>query len=346
MRIDQERAECIMIGVRNMVNEGLLTKGLILVSCPGRWEAAPVMTLSRTEEASERYRGLETWPSDRILGAIVEAQRASIEAIRGAVPDIARAGEAVADRLRRGGRLVYAGAGSPGLMVQADALELPGTYGIPLDRVPVIVAGGKAALHEIPSGAEDDAGAAIRAIDDLSVGSDDALVSVSASGTTPFALAALRRARARGALGIGIASNPGVPLLTEADIAILLPTPPEVIAGSTRMNAGTAQKCALNMLSTLVGIRLGHVHDGMMVNVRVENEKLRRRAIGIIMRVSAVSEDEALQALDRAGGAVKIAILLASGASESAVAEELLARNGGEVRASLTELAQRNRTMD
>jgi N-acetylmuramic acid 6-phosphate etherase len=303
------------------------------------------MARPRTEEASDRYRDLETWSSAHILDAIVEAQRASIDAVGSAVPALVRAGEAVAERMRRGGRLVYAGAGSPGLMVQADALELPGTYGIAADCVPVLVAGGPQALHAIPSGAEDDAEAAAAGVDGLMVGPDDAVLSVSASGTTPFALGALRRGKARGALAIGMASNEGMPLLTEADIAILLPTPPEVIAGSTRMNAGTAQKCALNMLSTLVGIRLGHVHQGMMVNVRVENEKLRRRALGIIMRAAGVDEAGATRALDRSGGEVKVAILLAGGVPDAAAAQAILARHGGEVRASLADLASRNRTM-
>lgn len=303
------------------------------------------MTTPRTEEASDRYRGLETWPDQAILEAIVAAQRASIDAVGAAVPSLAAAGEAVAARLRSGGRLVYGGAGSPALMAQSDALELPGTYGLRADQVPTLLAGGPASMHEIPSGAEDDAEEAAAGVDALGVGPKDALIAISASGTTPFAVSALRRAKARGALVIGMASNENAPLLVEADIAVLLATPPEVIAGSTRMNAGTAQKCALNMLSTLVGIRLGHVHDGMMVNLRVENEKLRRRALGIIMRAAGVGENQAARALAAADGGVKAAILIASGAADLAAANDILTSHAGEVRASLAALATWKRTM-
>lgn len=300
------------------------------------------MGLPRTEEASDRYRDLDTWPSARILDAIVDAQRAAIEAVRPAIPALAEAAEAAATRIRAGGRLVYAGAGSPALMAQSDALELPGTYGLSPETVPVLAAGGPAAMIAIPSGAEDDGAAAEAGIDALAVGPGDTVLALSASGTTPFALAALRRAKTRGALTIGMASNAGTPLLVDADIAVLLATPPEVIAGSTRMNAGTAQKCALNMLSTLIGIRLGHVHDNLMVNVRVENEKLRRRAIGIIMRVTGVDEAVAQDALTRSDGSVKVAILIAAGARDAHDAHDLLARQGGAVRAGLSALTTRN----
>jgi len=300
------------------------------------------MTTPRTEEASDRHRGLETWPDQAILEAIVAAQRASIEAVGAAVPSLAAAGAAVATRLRSGGRLVYAGAGSPALMAQSDALELLGTYGLRADQVPTLLAGGPASMHEIPSGAEDDAEEAAAGVDALGVGPKDALIAISASGTTPFAVSALRRAKARGALVIGMASNENAPLLVEADIAVLLATPPEVIAGSTRMNAGTAQKCALNMLSTLIGVRLVHVHDNLMVNVRVENEKLRRRAIGIIMRVTGVDEAVAQDALTRSDGSVKVAILIAAGARDAHDAHDLLARQVGAVRAGLSALTTRN----
>jgi N-acetylmuramic acid 6-phosphate etherase len=300
------------------------------------------MSATRTEEASDAYRDLDTWPSDRILTAIVDAQRASIDAVREAIPSLAIAAEAVAARIRAGGRLVYVGAGSPALMAQADALELPGTYGLAPATVPVLAAGGQAAMLAIPSGAEDDRAEAEAGIDALGVGPGDAVLAISASGTTPFPVAALRRAKARGALAIGMASNANTPLLDDADIAVLLPTPPEVIAGSTRMNAGTAQKCALNMLSTLVGIRLGHVHDNLMVNVQVENEKLRRRAIGIIMRIVGTGEPAARAALERCDGSVKAAILVAAGAGDVDEANDVLARHGGAVRACLSALASRN----
>jgi N-acetylmuramic acid 6-phosphate etherase len=297
----------------------------------------------RTEEASERYRGIDTWSSEEVLSAIASAQRDAIEAVAAVVPALAAAGEAVAERLLRGGRFAYAGAGSSGLMAQVDAVELPGTYGIPAERVPVLLAGGPDALVVIPNGAEDDEASAESAVDALGLGPDDALIAIAASGRTPFPLAALRRARLRGALTLGMASNAGTPLLNEADHALLLATPPEVIAGSTRMNAGTAQKCALNMLSTLVGIRLGHVYDGLMVNVAADNAKLRQRALGIVARASGAERDAAASLLERASGNIKAAILLGKGAASLSEAEELLESRGGNVRAALGALAAQHR---
>lgn len=293
----------------------------------------------RTEEASDRYRGIDTWTGVDVLAAIASAQREAIDAVAVAVPALAAAGEAIARKLQAGGRFVYAGAGSSGLLAQVDALELPGTYGIPADRVPVLMAGGDAAFFEIPNGAEDDGAAAEAAVDALGLDDGDALLAVSASGRTPFAVAAMRRAARRGALTIGMASNPGTPLLLEADHAVLLATPPEVIAGSTRMNAGTAQKCAMNMLSTLLGIRLGHAYDGLMVNVAADNEKLRGRAAGIVAKAAGVSADEGARLLAAAGGDIKAAILIGAGATDRAVAKDILTTHGGDVRASLARLS-------
>lgn len=295
------------------------------------------MTPPRTEEADERYAGIDTWSGEDILSAIASAQREAIDAVAAAVPALAAAGEAIAHGMRGGGRLVYVGAGSSGLLAQVDALELPGTYGIEPDRVPVLLAGGREALVEIPSGAEDDEAAGEREIDALGVGPGDSVLVISASGRTPYAVAALRRAKARGALTIGIASNGGTPLLVEADHPVHLATPAEVIAGSTRMNAGTAQKCALNMLSTLIGIRLGHAYDGLMVNVRIENAKLRGRGVAIVARASGVAAKAAEAALHAAGGQVKAAILIAAGA-DVASAQDLLERARGDVRRALGEI--------
>ena len=299
------------------------------------------MVAYRTEEASERYRGIDFWPSAEVLTAIVAAQRQAIDAVAPAVPALAAAGEAVAERLRDGGRLIYVGAGSSGLLAQVDALELPGTFGIPAERVHVLLAGGPQALLALPAGAEDDAEAGERDIDVLGVGARDAVVALSASGRTPYPLAAMLRAGRQGALTIAIASNADTPLLNGADHAVLLATPPEVIAGSTRMNAGTAQKCALNMLSSLVGIRLGHVFEGMMVNLQAANDKLRRRAVAIVMRAAGVAEDEAAGALALVGGEVKTAIVLCAGAGDANRARHLLKEHGGDVRAALAGLARR-----
>jgi len=301
------------------------------------------MPLPRTEETSERYRGIDTWPAAEILAAIVAAQREAIDAVGSAIPALARAGEAASERIRDGGRLIYAGAGSSGLLAQVDALELPGTYGLAPEKVQVLLAGGRDALFAIPSEAEDDAGEAEAAVHAVGASAADVLVAVSASGRTPYAVAALKRANACGTLTIAIASNPATPLLELADHPVLLATPPEVIAGSTRMNAGTAQKCALNMLSTLIGMRLGHGFDGLMVNVQADNDKLRRRAVGIVVHAARVSEARATEAIGAAGNEIKPAILLCAGAEGIETARDILASHGGDVRASLGALAAAKR---
>ena len=272
------------------------------------------MTSPRTEQADERYRGIDTWPSEDVLAAIAAAQSEAISAVAAAVPALAAAGEAIANGMRSGGRLVYVGAGSSGLLAQVDALELPGTYGIEADRVPVLIAGrprgGCSRSRRERRTTRRRASAASRSSVSVRM---DSVLALSASGRTPFAVAALRSAKARGALTIGMASNAGTPLLAEADHPVHLATPPEVIAGSTRMNAGTAQKCALNMLSTLIGIRLGHAYEGLMVNVRAENAKLRSRAAAIVAKAAGVGGKTAEASLARADGQVKAAILIAGG---------------------------------
>jgi N-acetylmuramic acid 6-phosphate etherase len=176
---------------------------------------------------------------------------------------------------------------------------------------------------------------AARDVAEAGLKAGDCLIAVSASGTTPYALAAASTARNRGAVVIGVANNPGSRLLEIADIAICLPTPPEVIAGSTRMGAGTAQKIALNMLSTMMATRLGHVHDGFMVNVKADNLKLRERARRIVMAVGGCDAEDAGLWLDRAGGSVKTAILLAAGAENAEIAESLLERAQSRLRPAL-----------
>ncbi len=294
------------------------------------------MSVPLTEVSPDAYRGLDQWPGEKILAAIVTAQTQAVAAVAAAVPVLAAAGEAIAARLRSGGRMIYAGAGSSGLLAQVDALELPGTYGISADRTPVLLAGGTAALQIMPAEAEDDGAAAVAAIAALSVGPLDAIIALSASGTTPYPLAALTEAKRRGAMTVGIANNGGTPLLDQADFPVLLATPPEVVAGSTRMNAGTAQKCALNMLSTLVAVRLGHVFDGLMVNLQADNLKLRGRAVRIVAQACRVPEPEAAALLARAEGQIKAAILLHRVPGLTALeAQARLAAAGGDVRAAL-----------
>ncbi len=298
------------------------------------------MSATRTEMTHASARGFDTRPPEDALAILAEAQVEAARAVQEAVPDIAKAAQLAAECITGGGRLVYVAAGSSGLMALADALELPGTYGLARDRIKVLLAGGTAGLTNMEGGPEDDADAARTEIAEAGVGAGDCVIALTASGYTPYPMAAVEAARAAGASTIGISNNSGAPLFDKVDVAICLPTPPEVIAGSTRMGAGTAQKIALNMLSTVMAVHLGHVHDGFMVNVIADNAKLRDRARRIVMAVSAVDEDKAAAALEQADGAVKVAILLAAGADGADGAQRLLAEHGGRLRPALKALGR------
>lgn len=288
-----------------------------------------------TETADPRYAGLDAWDDKAILSALLDGQKRGLDAVTAAIPDIAKAAELAVAALSAGGRLIYLGAGSPGLIALSDALEIPQTYGIARDRIVILMAGGLAMTEELLGGPEDDAEAGAADIAQAGVGPDDFVICLSASGTTRYTVAGLLAAKAAGARTAGIAGNPATPLLAEADVAILLATGAEVISGSTRMAAGTAQKAALNMLSTLIGVRMGHVHDNLMVNVTADNAKLVLRATGIVARAAGVGPDIAASALSAADNQVKPAILVAAGAKNPAEARALLAQSGGVVRKAL-----------
>jgi N-acetylmuramic acid 6-phosphate etherase len=258
--------------------------------------------------------------------ALLDGQHVAISAVSDAAGDIDRGAEAMAAAIRSGRSLVYAAAGSSGLMALADASELPGTFGISADAVQIHMAGGVPVDGRMPGETEDDAEAAENAARDIVQG--DAVIVVSASGTTPYALAVAKCAKARGGTVIAIANNPATPLLDIADVSICLETPPEVIAGSTRLGAGTAQKAAMNLMSSLMGVKLGHVYQGMMVNVVADNAKLIKRAAGIVSHAAGVSIQAAEAALNSAGGNPKTAILIANGCTP-AVAADLLVAHGG-----------------
>jgi N-acetylmuramic acid 6-phosphate etherase len=266
-----------------------------------------------TEDRLERWRDADTWPTGKSLAAMLDGQMAAFVAIRDALPALARAAEAAAARLERGGRLVYAGAGASGRLAVQDGVELHPTFGWPRERLCYLIAGGEAALVQSIEGAEDDAAAAVAAAEGLAVGEADVVVAVAASGRTTFTCAVQRRARAAGALTIGLANNPGTPLLGEAEIPVLLETGPEFLAGSTRMAAGTAQKIALNLLSTQTMIALGRAYQGFMVDVVPTNAKLVARAKGIVGALTGCAPDEAAALWTRAGGDLKLAVLLGDG---------------------------------
>ncbi len=298
------------------------------------------MHKSSTESMNRQSAGLDLAHPREILSAIVDGQSEAVQSLPDASPAIIAAARVAARTIQAGGVLTYAAAGSSGLMALSDALELPGTFGIARSQIRVLFAGGQPWLDTFRGGPEDDAALAIKDVAESGLSAKDCIIVVSASGSTPYAVAALQKAKEIGAATIAIANNENTPLLNQADTAILLATPPELVAGSTRMGAGTAQKIALNMISTLMAVELGHVVDGYMVNLTVDNAKLRSRAAGIIMNLGGCDEATALSCLDRCDGAVKAAILLVSGADSPAHAAHLVNNHKGNVRSALTELDQ------
>ena len=293
------------------------------------------MATATTERTDTAYDDLDLWSDVRLVDAMAASQRDALASVAAAGEALSGAIAATAAALRGGGRLAYAGAGSSGLIAQLDRLELPGTFGIPLDRLPLILAGGPDALGALSGASEDDVAAGAAAVAAQGLGAGDALVALSASGGTPFTVAALGAAAARGAVTVGIACVAGSPLLAASHHAIVLGTPPEVLAGSTRLAAGTAQKCALNILSTGVALRLGHGYRGLMVNMVPDNAKLRGRAVAIVARAAGIAPDRAEAALAAADGSIKVAVTLAGAGIDAAEARARLARTGGHIRAAL-----------
>ena len=286
------------------------------------------MTDRSTEALHPASKGLHLAPGAEALSRLLAAQAQALTVVQTALPALDAAAEAAAGALRAGRKMGYAGAGSSGLMALADCLELAGTFGILPDQTPMMFAGGAGALLHMTGGVEDDPALALADFARAGIAAGDVVICVSASGTTPYTLAVAGAAKAVGARVIGMANVAGSALLAAADIAVLLETGPEVVAGSTRMAAGTAQKVALNLLSVRVGIRLGHVHDGYMVNVTADNAKLVDRAARIVAAVAGVGREAAVQALAETGGAVKPAVLVARGASAGAATSALAASGG------------------
>jgi N-acetylmuramic acid 6-phosphate etherase len=250
-------------------------------------------------------------------------------AVERALPQIARAVDVIVARLGRGGRLFYIGAGTSGRLGVLDASECPPTYGVPSELVQGIIAGGDYALRNSIEGAEDDVVQGANDLRDRVLSAADVVVGIAASGRTPYVLGALAYARQIGAATIGISNNAPAPLLTAADVAIPLLTGAEVIAGSTRMKSGTAQKLALNMLSTATMIRLGKVYGNLMVDVQAKNVKLRQRAQRLVVRIADVNEARASALLAASDYDVKVAIVMARRNVNADDARELLAAANG-----------------
>src|SRR5436189_903091 len=265
--------------------------------------------------------------SARQIVRIIQEQDALVaSAVATQAGRIAHAIDQIVERMQHGGRLFYAGAGTSGRIAMLDASEIPPTYGVDRSLVRVIMAGGERAFFEAVEGAEDDEDAAIEIVT-REVTADDAIVGVAASGTTPFTVAAVRKANMLGALTIGLTSIANTPLARDVDIPIVVDVGPEVIMGSSRMKSGTAQKMVLNTISTGVMIRYGRVYSNLMIDMPATNEKLRARAVTMVELAAGVSRPAAVQAIREADGDVRLASVIAKKRVSASEARELLERN-------------------
>ena len=291
-----------------------------------------------TEEVDPRFADLDAWSLTSAMEAMWEGQLAAVAAIGPALPAITAATEAAGIALSSRGRIVYVGAGTSGRVAVQDGAELMPTFAWPNERVCFIVAGGDSAFVASIEGAEDDVDDAVAQIEQARLTPHDVVIAVAASGTTPFTVAALEHAGSFGSVTIGVANNPGTALLASARFSILIETGPELIAGSTRMKAGTAQKIALNLISSGIMLRLGRVYRGMMVNMQPTNAKLKRRAETMVAQIAHCDLSHAARCLDEAEGDIKTAVLLALGI-RTADAEAVLKRCDGNLRRVFIELA-------
>jgi len=272
--------------------------------------------LRTTERRNPRTRGIDAKSTIGILRAIHREDASVAGAVAAALPYIARAVDTIADALERGGRLFYVGAGTSGRLAALDAAELPPTFGTPARAVQAVIAGGRRALTNAVEGAEDNRTQGARDLAARGLRPGDVVAGIAASGGTPYVLGALEYARRKGATTIGITCNPRTPIAQISKIPIVTPTGPEVITGSTRMKAGTAQKMVLNMLSTATMIRLGRVYDNWMIGVDLTNRKLQARGLRILMEASGAGVVDAARAVRQSGHNLPVAlIMLKTGAS-------------------------------
>ena len=292
---------------------------------------------SATESPSKEHADLDLHATPELVQALVLAQQRAVQAVLNASDALARAVDAAVPSMRAGGRLIYGGAGTSGRLGLLDSVELHPTFSWPHERAVALIAGGPGALLQAVEGAEDDEAQGAADMAALNPGPADVALLLAASGTTPWALGALRAARQAGALTIGMANNPGSPLAAQAEIGLTLDTGPELVSGSTRLKAGTAQKIALNAFSTALMVRLHKVYGNLMVDLRPTNAKLRRRAVRLAALASGADEAAAQQKLVEAGWRVKTAIVALRRGVSAHEAQDLLDAVDGSVRAALAE---------
>ena len=277
-----------------------------------------------TERVSSRSAGIDTWPSRDVLNVLWQDQADGMTAVQAAIGQLETAALAVAEHLNdQTSRLIYVGAGSSGVLAALDGIELPCTFGWSSDRLAVYRADDPNNILTIETAGDDSLDMARTDFLKSAISKRDVVITVSASGETRYTCLFAEMAKEQGALVVGIANNDGSRLLQIVDHPILLDTGPEVIAGSTRLKAGTSQKTALGMFSTLVMTRLGHVYDGMMVDVELDNDKLRKRAARMVASIARVDSKAATEALQKSGDHVKTAVLIAKGLTPNQAKETL-----------------------
>jgi N-acetylmuramic acid 6-phosphate etherase len=279
--------------------------------------------LPPTEGRQAESSGLDLLETQELVDLLVRDQAQAAAAVRTQTSTLARAVEGIVARLRAGGRLHYVGSGTSGRLAVLDASEMPPTFGTPPDLVCAHIAGGDSALRTAIEGAEDDARAGAAAMKGH-VAPGDAVAGISASGGARYVVAALEHARAIGALTVAITSSDASALVAAAELAIVLPTGAEALSGSTRLKAGTAQKITLNTLSTAIMVRLGKVHDNLMIDVVATNDKLRGRAERLVRDLTGAGDVRVRAALDAADGSVKVAVVMIARDTDAAQARTLL----------------------
>jgi len=290
----------------------------------------------KTETPSSQHRELDQYPIEKLVAAFADDQLNAVQAVRAAVPAIAKAVEAAVPRIEAGGRLLYVGAGTSGRLGVLDSVELYPTFSWPHERAVAVLAGGTEAMFKAVEGAEDDREKGARDLLALNPGADDVVLALAASGTTPYVLGAMEAARKAGALAIGIANNPGSPVTQEAEIGITLDTGHEIISGSTRLKAGTSQKIVLNTISSAIMVRLNKVYGNLMVDLKPTNAKLFARTVRLTMHATGADEAAARTALEQCGFHVKVAVVALLKKTTVQQAADLLHQARGSVRGALT----------
>ena len=296
----------------------------------------------KTETPSLEHTHLDEYTIEALVGAFADDQLVAVNAVRAASGQIAAAVTAAVPRLERGGRLIYVGAGTSGRLGLLDSVELYPTFSWPLERAIALLAGGQEAVYRAVEGAEDRTEQGALDLQATVPGPNDVVIALAAAGTTPYTLGALRAAREAGALTIGIANNPDAPLTRDAEFGITLDTGSELISGSTRLKAGTAQKITLNAFSSAVMVRLNKVYGNLMVDMKPTNAKLVRRAVRLTMLAADTDEATATATLEQCEFQIKVAIVAITKKIAIDAAVKRLAAAKGSVRAALTEPSAAN----